>query len=61
MKETNSAFAGHSIKINLFEWIGLLFGRAIKRKWSAIRIGLWKMPDNGCPCEDCSKIFKRKK
>ena len=57
MKEVLSMFAGHSIKLSCKDFLILLFGGTVKKTWSALRIGLWKMPDTDCPCEACRKIF----
>lgn len=47
MKQQNSAFYNHAVKLTISDYIKLLFGKQIKD--GALIVGLWKMPDNGCP------------
>lgn len=59
METRTSAFYSDSIKLSFKDWIRLLFGGIVSKEWSSFKIGLWKMPDNGCKCDECRKYFKR--
>lgn len=54
-----SIMAGNSYRMSFLDWVGLLFGRPFIPKWSNVKVGLWTLPDNDCPCEGCKKRFGR--
>jgi len=60
MKEVDSAFYNHSAQLSFWDFLKLLFGGVVGKKFSALKIGLWRMPDNSCPCESCRKILGEK-
>jgi len=61
MKVFSSAFYNDSIKLSLWDFFRLLIGKTVTKKWSAIKIGLWRVPDNNCPCEHCKTRFGKRR
>ena len=59
MEHLNSAFYSDSIKLSLRDIMRMLVGKTVKSRFSAYRVALWYMPDNGCPCEYCRKRINR--
>jgi len=53
MKQMKSAFYNDSIQVSWAEIVKLILGGEIKQ--SSTIIGLWRMPDNGCRCENCKR------
>lgn len=58
MKSAGSAFANTSLQLSFLEWLKLLFGKEIICRDVSIVLALWHMPDNGCPCEICTRAFQ---
>lgn len=56
MRVLKSAFYNDSIQISFKELFSLLMGKEIKN--SGVIIGLWRMPDNECPCDNCRKAIE---
>ena len=59
MKHLTSAFYSNSLQLSLRDIGKLLLGRIVTDKRSSLLVGLYRMPDNGCPCENCRKIIGR--
>lgn len=55
MKVCPSGFYDTSIRLSFFDLVALLFGGVAKG--SGYVVGLWKAPDNGCPCSHCRAVF----
>jgi len=54
VQRLTSAFYGESIQITFGEWLRLLFGGHVGEH---PKVGLWSMPENGCPCENCRAVL----
>lgn len=59
MKTQPSIFADTSIQLSFKDLFLLFIGKSIKPQYGCYVIGLWQLPDNGCPCEECRKVFKK--
>jgi hypothetical protein len=57
MKVLKSAFYSDSIQLTLREVKRLLLGRIVEETGGGMKIGLYSMPDNGCPCENCRRVI----
>ena len=55
MKIMGSAFWNTSIQLSIKDVFNMILGRNIKK--DGYIIGVYKMPDNGCQCDECRKYF----